>query len=224
MASKQAVKIDGECVKVDPQLIFQRSSLIATNGSKDDPASFLEYELCTHPAALFDHSSLSWEANKPALADTQGNWSRMKMKSFLILSIMYLMEFSIASSIMDTGETFESVCKKYVNYVTRKYGKATFDGHDNGPDIKDATPQRQNCGSGPTVTLTFCILGSYLKKTECLTIYARGDADVLIVKTAIQYSKSRNTVLVGDDTDLLVLLLHRPDINGKELYFRSEPK
>ena len=28
-----------------------------------------KYESCTHPAALFDSSSLPWEANKPALAD-----------------------------------------------------------------------------------------------------------------------------------------------------------
>ena len=97
-----------------------------------------------------------------------------------------------------------------------------------GPDIKDATHQRRNHGSGPTVALTLqtvvtlikkkdflsnksnkqrflCILSSYLKKAECLTIHARGDADVLIVETAIQYSKSRDTVRVGDDTDLLVL-------------------
>ena len=69
LASKAAVKIDDECVQVDPQLIFQRLSFIATNGSNVDPAFLFKYELCTHPAALFDHSSLPWEANKPALAD-----------------------------------------------------------------------------------------------------------------------------------------------------------
>ncbi len=58
LASKAAVKIDGESVQVDPQLLFQRLSLMAMNGSCKDPASLFKYELCTHPAALFDRSSL----------------------------------------------------------------------------------------------------------------------------------------------------------------------
>lgn len=47
---------------------------------------------------------------------------------------------------------------------------------------------------------------------------------MLIVQTALQSSKTVNTVLVGEDTDLLVLLLHHADKDGKELYFRPEPK
>lgn len=43
--------------------------MIAMNGLNEDTAYFFKYELCTYPAALFDHSSLPWEANKPALAD-----------------------------------------------------------------------------------------------------------------------------------------------------------
>ncbi len=41
--------------------------------------------------------------------------------------------------------------------------------------------------------------------------------DVLIVRTAIQSSKTVNTVVV---TDLLILLLHHADMDVKELYFR----
>ena len=136
LASKQAVKIDGECVQVDPQLIFQRLSLIATNGSKDDPAFFFEYELCTHPAAFFDHSSLPWAANKPALADAL--WKLVKNENEVLPDTVHYMYVLDGGSLLHRlpwtrGETFESVCKKYVNYVTRKYGKATivFDGYNN---------------------------------------------------------------------------------------------
>ena len=59
LVAKAAVKIDGECVQVDPQLLFQRLSLIAMNGSNEDPpASIFKYELCTYPATLFDSLSL----------------------------------------------------------------------------------------------------------------------------------------------------------------------
>ena len=51
-----------------------------------------------------------------------------------------------------------------------------------------------------------------------------GDADVDIVKTAVDSSHQHNTTLIGEDTDLLILLLHyadtEPDI--KELYFRFD--
>ena len=55
LASRIALKIEDQSVQVDPQLIFQRLSLIATSGSIENPASIFKYELCTHPAALFDH-------------------------------------------------------------------------------------------------------------------------------------------------------------------------
>ena len=78
LASKTAVKID-ECVQVDPQLISQRLSLMAMN---EDPASFFN-ELCTHPAALFDHSSLPWQANKaPALVDAL--WKLVKNENEIL--------------------------------------------------------------------------------------------------------------------------------------------
>ena len=36
--------------------------------------------------------------------------------------------------------------------------------------------------------------------------HALGDADHLIVKKAVELSETTNTILVGEDTDLLVLL------------------
>ena len=49
-------------------------------------------------------------------------------------------------------------------------------------------------------------------------------SDVLIIQTVIQSSSTANTVVVGEDTDLLILLLHHANMDSKELYFRPEPK
>ena len=49
-------------------------------------------------------------------------------------------------------------------------------------------------------------------------------SDVLIIQTAIQSSSTANTVVVGEDTDLLILLLHHANMDSKELYFGPEPK
>ncbi len=130
-------------MQVDPQLLFQRLSLMAMNGSCKDPASLFKYELCTHPAALVDRSSLPWEANKPALADAL--WKLVKNDSeaeTLPDSVHYVLD---GGSLLHRlswkqGEMFQSVCARYVTYVTTKYGEATivFDGYESGPDIKDA--------------------------------------------------------------------------------------
>ena len=48
-----------------------------------------------------------------------------------------------------------------------------------------------------------------------LTAHARSDADVLIIQTAINTSRTVNTVLVGEDTDLLVLLLYHAHMDGR---------
>lgn len=67
-------------------------------------------------------------------------------------------------------------------------------------------------------------LSDKLKTAECITDHAKHDADVLIVQTSIASSRTKDTVLVGDDTDLLVLLLHHVDLNAQELFLAPEPK
>ena len=48
------------------------------------------------------------------------------------------------------------------------------------------------------------MLSSKLEEVGCSTAHASSDGDVLIVQTAIQSSKTVKTVVVGEDTDLLV--------------------
>ncbi len=50
-----------------------------------------------------------------------------------------------------------------------------------------------------------CMLSRALQNTGCVTHHADGVADLLIFKTAIESCQTKPTVLVGDDTDLLVL-------------------
>ena len=43
---------------------------------------------------------------------------------------------------------------------------------------------------------------------QCTVHHAAGDADLLIVKKAAELSETADTVLVGEDTDLFIPLLH----------------
>ena len=64
----------------------------------------------------------------------------------------------------------------------------------------------------------------FLQEDNCPTYHAEGDADVQNVKAAVESAGERNTVLVGDDTDLLVLLCFYTRSDSFDLYFKPEPK
>ena len=74
MSHKQSVKVDGENVNVDPQLLFQR--LVMAAGDDLDVAENFKYELSTHPSALFEPNGLMREADKPALAEAIWNTAK----------------------------------------------------------------------------------------------------------------------------------------------------
>ena len=67
-------------------------------------------------------------------------------------------------------------------------------------------------------------LGDDLQAAGCEIFYALSDADVLIAQKAIESASVQYTVPVGDDTDLLVLLLYHSNPTGKGLFFAPEPK
>ena len=67
------------------------------------------------------------------------------------------------------------------------------------------------------------MLGDELSKTGSMVNHASRDADLLIVQTALKAAKGYPTVLIVEDTDLLVLGLHH-FTNEKALYFKNELK
>ena len=130
------------------------------------------------------------------------------------------------------------MCDLYCTYVQRKYGRAivVFDGY-NEMSAKAMTQQRRASGNAPsTVTFTegmsvtlkkdnflsnpknkqrfLSMLSKALQDVGCITHHTNGDANLLIVKTAVESTRTSTTVLVGDDTDLLVLLCYHASEDG----------
>ena len=68
------------------------------------------------------------------------------------------------------------------------------------------------------------LLGEQLSKNNCTVYYAKSDADFIIVQKAVETAENSNTVIVGDDTDLLVLLIYHTKLNHNEIFFIPEPK
>ena len=67
-------------------------------------------------------------------------------------------------------------------------------------------------------------LGAKLTNQGCQVFYDQADADLLIVQKAIESASSMDTVLIGDDTDLLVLLLHHLPKYGKHIFSTLDRK
>ena len=61
------------------------------------------------------------------------------------------------------------------------------------------------------------MLNTELEKSNCKTYHAPGDADILIVQKAVQSATTSKTVLVGDGTDLIVLLSYHSSLDSHDL-------
>ena len=112
------------------------------------------------------------------------------------------------------------------------YGPDTtivFDGYEEGPSIKDNTHQRRGRNVHHVVSFTaqtelsgkkeeflsrdtnkqrlIQMISDQLRERYCIVVKAHGDADMGIVNTVVETSLQHTTMLIGEDTDLLVLFL-----------------
>ena len=67
-------------------------------------------------------------------------------------------------------------------------------------------------------------LGQDLEAAGCKVFYASADADVLIVQKALESSDVQDTILVGDDTNLLVLAIYHSKNSTNKLIFAQTKK
>ena len=238
-AQKNSVRFDGDDVQVDPPLLVQR--LITVAQTSDELESAFKHELCSYQPALFDSSLLLREAHKPALAnaiwrligpgvpaDVPDDGSRYVVDGGALIQRIPWSRWS----------TYGCIFHQYTDYVNHKSRDAivVFDGFDSRPiNTKDMTHHRQSkWRDGTTMTFTadtpvtmkikqflanrknkqrfIFMLSEELKKNNCEVHHAAEDADLLIVMKAVQSANSSNTVPVGDDTDLLVLLCYHASI------------
>ena len=122
LGSQTAVMIQGEAVQVDPQLLFQRLSIVACNG--DDAAEAFRYVVCSYTPALFEFPQLLSQANKASLADAM--WDIVKEsqpESAPKLDVHCIVDGGALLQRLPwrRGYLFETICQMYVDYVMCKY-------------------------------------------------------------------------------------------------------
>jgi len=136
---------------------------------------------------------------------------------------------------------FDSVKRKYKSPII------VFDGFGTGPSTKDMTHLRRSGGTtgfrvnfvgvmsikmkkdrflaNSTNKQRFIImLSEKLQGSECKTVHAESDADLLIVQTVVESASTCATTVIGQDMDLLILLCFHADSTYFDLLLRSEKK
>ncbi|XP_069112197.1 uncharacterized protein [Argopecten irradians] len=251
MDTTVGVKIDDDIVQVDPQLLFQRLIAAARMVTGLEVSSIFTYELSSVPSSLFDASGLPREACKPPLGEAIWKMGICGVEELPSSPLFILDGGSLLQRIpWLKGDTFSAVCQQYLEYVQRRYTDSVivFDGYgnENRQSTKATTHYRRSKGVvGQRVHFTedmpcrikkesflsneenkqafLNLLGAKFAEKGIENIHSEGDADKLIALTGIERSSSNNVVVIGEDTDLLVLLLYHVDISSEyNIYFKSD--
>ena len=245
------ITIGNEVVPVDPQLLFQRLLATVIRDNDIDMQQVFQYELSTSPASLFDEKDgLMRKADKPKLSAAIWKYVDLQMGHPKNASFVIDGEFLLQKiQGWPKGSTFKLICKLYKDYVLKHYVAGTtvvFDGGYDKPSTKDTTHlRRSKFRQGVVVHFTENMIFT-MKKNEFLlnkvnkqhflelltremnsknlvAKQASCDADLDIVLAGLNASETQSTVIIGEDTDLLCLLLaHATDMH--DIYFTSESK
>lgn len=242
---RPGVKIGEKTIHIDPLILFTRLAAIVHRES--DPIEQFNYELTPEPSSLFK-DGLMRKPNKATLRNTllvKVEPSKdVAAKSCVIDGGALLHKVK-----WFPDSTFGDVLKLYVNYVERKcvrfeHVSVVFDGYS---DILSTKAEEHSRRAGvvsadviieeaTVVTVTreaflrnstnkvqfITRLTRLLQEKGIATVQSSGDADVLIVKGAVDYATENEVVVFADDTDILILLMHHWNSYMRDIYFSIE--
>jgi hypothetical protein len=228
-----SVNIQDEVIPINTMQLFNR--IICVVKSPEDLAVCLKYELSPQPPSLFINSVMR-KANKASLYKILDK-KTMYLQQLPDGHNTFVVDGGhlLHRVIWPTPATYSDICMAYVRYVVRQYGvdvTVVFDGYGDtmstkaeehrrrtkkatSPDIVVqnsliANPtQSQFLGNNHNKSQLIDLLELHLREGGVNVQKAAADADTLIVTTGITAGTGRNgnVVIVGDDTDLVVLLI-----------------
>ena len=235
---------------MDSNLLFQRLIRIGEH-SPESLEDIFAFELCSVPAALFDTSCLPRHPNKSTLANHIWNEVKLTSAEIPAVPLAYVFDGgSLLHHVpWSKGQKYSQVAQSYVQYIVRRTKghecTVVFDGYRELMSTKDAAHLRRSrqCVSSPDITFDedmqvtesrerflsnqnnkqrfIDYLNDLLMQNGILTEKASGDADRLIVKVALERARHCHTVVLGEDTDLLMLLLFHLTSQHWPVFFGS---
>ena len=254
MSIGTSVSIEEEHVHIDPQLLFQRLLTVARANENDLMEALKYELCSIPPALFDNNGMLCpankpalLEAIWKLVHDVISHVPEADKNLYHVLdggALLQLLPWI-------KGQTYSSLCDMYIQYVCNSYQPnnttIVFDGYPDRPTTKDITHLRRSKGmKGSKVNLKedmpchsskelflsnrnnkhnfISSLGLKLKTAGLKVIQADEDADLVIAQEAVKQSSHQPTVVVADDTDVLVLLLYHAKKTSKGLYFERNRK
>lgn len=121
------------------------------------------------------------------------------------------------------GENLSNIIQTYIPYVHKHFPFATvvFDGYPERPTsahvrrTREINPLKVDFSEEMPCKINnqrfINMLAKRLIENSYTVVHASDDADVKIVQTAVEYAKSKKVTVIGEETDLLVLLCYHVD-------------
>ena len=243
-----AIKINNKTVQIDPLVLFIRCATLAER-MDDDIVSYFEYEMAPIPPSLFKDGFMR-KGNKADMANalqeklTQTGVNECPRSAITVIDGGWL----VHQLKWKRDTSFNDVSEQYEKFISSSYGRlctVVFDGYSTS-STKDHEHQRRSNGK-ESADIAFrptdkippnvpAFLANSKNKSmfvkllaECLrnhghsVIECMDDADTTIVKTAIRYaSENQSVVIVAEDTDIFIMLLHHWQPDHAEIYLRKE--
>lgn len=228
------VKVKDEIVSINPMQLFSR--IICVVKSAEELVQCLKHELAPRPPSLFSDTMMR-KPNKAALCKILEERSPCLDSlpegcSMFVLDGGHLLH----RVVWHYPATYSAICNSYIRYIMNHYGlnvTVVFDGYLTTLNTK-AEEHRRRAEKGTCADVVvegnmsvnttqakflanpknksqfISLLGAQLIEGGITVFVADADADGLIVNKAIALSntqESASVVIVGEDTDLLVLLV-----------------
>lgn len=246
-----AIKVRGNNVYINTQQLFNRILCVTKNS--DELKSYFRFELAPRPPSLFDDVSMR-KGKKSSLIAAFQPAKESEEKEMNESKPIYILDGGhlLHSVVWPRPATYGDIIDNYTSSVLQNYGRScivVFDGYPDYPTTKGCEQHRRALRktsadihvSENTVTTTsqaeflqnrnnkkalICSIATRFDNEKIFVKIAEADADVDIASAAFEKAALGATaVVVGQDTDLLVLLtslstnsmdiwFHRPGSRG----------
>ncbi|KAK3916607.1 CaM kinase-like vesicle-associated protein [Frankliniella fusca] len=236
----RSVTIREAHVQVNPTQLFHRI-IVATKDVRNLENHFA-YELSPYPTAIFDENGMRKTAKSKIVEAVEALYTRSDSVLPNEPNFVVDGGFLLRKVVWPRPATYGDVISLYVKHVSQHYSVSAtvvFDGYPDGPTTKDPEHNLRAAG-GTSADLSAITAGmaishdqdkflsnknnkkpliqlliAALKNVGITVVQAEADADRLIVMTAIAKAQQgdRDCVVVGNDSDLLVLLIGLADRN-----------
>ena len=246
---KIGVTFEGKSISIDPCVLFNRLTMLIKQEEKR--MEMFKYELTPEPTALFKDGYMR-RPNKSILRNkilgVNCLVSKPKVDRCVVDggSLLHKTVWTLNSTYNDIASQY----LKYLNDRYSSIASeivVVFDGYDTEYSTKTDEHSHRNQGvsisadiniTNPDMLLSVK-KNSFLRNTrnknqliklickklhsnDIVSIQAEGDADFLIVKTAMDFvNDGKTTVVAAEDTDVLVMIKHHWDVYMEDLYFMT---